>query len=235
MALDTVGLKQIGDVGTSKRPPVVRHFKNPMDVCTIVSVYPKKIVEVKHTIEPGKFEIEPGSLENPAILHVNTSSWWKNFDEQPRLEIPVSSVSIAESIIRDWCNGMLACDMSTAMPGLFFALGKLSQFQVKEQYKNDLIAVNEKQNNWFKALVRIADSLWARSNGNPLTISDEMRLAAKSLNHNDKAWLLDFKTEEMIKCMGCGSLKNPTFPICAVCRLIDQNHPEAKNFKFAGQ
>jgi uncharacterized OB-fold protein len=73
----------------------------------------------------------------------------------------------------------------------------------------------------------MADALWSRSNGNPLTISDEMKLAARELNLVNKEWLKDSQTMELVRCKACGSLKNPLYPICANCKSID-NPDKAK-------
>ncbi len=213
---------------------LIRSFKNPMDKCTIVSIFQKDIHEVKYTIEPGRFHIPPGTFDNPSTLVVGTSSWWRDIDaDQPMLEIPVSSIQVAESVIKDYCNGMLGCDMSGSMPGLFFVLGEHNALEIKMKYKEKLDEVKAKQDNWFKILVRLADSLWARSANNPLVICDEMRLAARSLNYNDKPWLKDFIMSKQVTCKACGSLKNPDFPVCLVCKSIDQEHPLAKEIKFA--
>lgn len=235
MALDTTGLVQVGEfsAGLNKRR-LIRAMKNPMDRCTIVSILPKEIDEVKFTIEPGKFHIPAGTYEQPSTLVVGPSSWWKDIDiEQPMLEIPVSSIQIANSIITDYSNGMLGCDMSTAMPGLFFVLGEVKLVEIRMRYKEKLEETKIRQDNWFKILINIADSLWARSNGNPLTVSDEMRLAAKCLNLIDKPWLRDFARIAMVKCKACGALKDPEFPVCGTCRAIDESHPLSKNLKFA--
>src|ERR1035437_3715462 len=130
---------------------VIRSAKNPMDKCTIVSIFPKEIDEVKHTIEPGHFHIPSGTYEEPAILVVGSSSWWREIDvDQPMLEIPVSSIQIADSVIKDYCNGMLGCNMGDAMPGLFFVLGEHSVFDIKTKYKKELDKVKIKQDNWYK-------------------------------------------------------------------------------------
>jgi len=228
----TGGFRQVGEF-PAPRQPIIRSLRNPIDKSTIASIFPKEIHERKFTIEPGVFNIGAGSLEQPALLTVGGSSWWKSFDEdQPVLEIPVSSVAVAESVIKDYCNGMLGCDMSGAMPGLFLVLGEVSSLELKMKYAAKIEEVKIKQDNWFKILVRIADSLWARSNGNPLTISDEMRLGAKMLNMNDKEWLLDFNIVEMVKCIACGSLKNPLYPVCPQCHNVDMTNPRAKDLKF---
>ena len=234
--MDTTGLKQIGEFGSSgvRQRRLIRATKNPMDKCTIVSILPKELNEVKHTIEPGRFHIDAGTLEDPAILIVGSSSWWKDIDvEQPMLEIPVSSIQIANSVINDYCNGLLGCDMAGAMPGLFFVLGPQTKFEIKTKFQDKINEMKVKQDNWYKVLVRLADSLWSRSNMNPLVISDEMRLAARALNFNDKAWLKDFQIAELVRCKACGGMRNEAFPICPTCKSIDMSHPTAKDLKFA--
>lgn len=219
---------------TVNKRRAIRMQRNPMDKCTIVSIFPKEIEETKPTIEPGKFIIPAGTFEEPSILVVGSSSWWKDYDfEQPLLEITHSSIQIADSIIKDYCNGMLGCNMSDSMPGLFFILGEQSVLHIKTNYKKKLEETKVKQDNWYKVLVRLADSLWSRTSGNPLAIWDEMRLAARSLNFNDKPWLKDFQQAELVRCVACGGMRNPQYPICPVCKYIDQSHPFAKDLKFA--
>src|SRR5262245_46089951 len=99
----------------TQRAPV-----NPLDVSTVVSIFPFEIVETKPTLQPGKWTIPAGSFEKPSYTPIHPSSWWKEVDEnQPLLELPVSSILVADSIVKDYCNGLLECDMATAMPGLF--------------------------------------------------------------------------------------------------------------------
>lgn len=232
--LDTSGLRQVGEISNLSRRRLIRSVKNPLDKCTLVSIFPKPIHEVKHTIEPGIFNIPAGTYEKPGILVVGPSSWWREIDlDQPMLEIPVSSIQIADSVIRDYCNGMLGCNMSDSMPGLFFALGEQNALDIQAKFKVKLDEAKVKQTNWYTILVRLADSLWARTNGNPLVIADEMRLAAMSLNLNDKPWIRDFKTVEMKPCVACGALKNPAYPVCPTCKNVDKDHPLAKELKFA--
>jgi hypothetical protein len=213
---------------------LIRAQKNPMDRCTIVSIFPQDIEEVKHTIEPGHFNIKAGKYDNPSILVIGSSSWWKDIDvDQPMLEMQRSSIEVANAVITDYCNSMLASNMGDTMPGLFFVLGEHTVAEIKMKYKTKLDEVKVKQDNWFRILVRIADSLWARTNGNPLVIWDVMRLAARELNLNDKIWLKDFQAAALVPCKACGSMRNPLFPICPSCKSIDATHPEAKNLKFA--
>lgn len=219
----------------------IRGAINPLDKATVVSVYPKEIIEKKCTIQPGIFHIKPGSFDNPSILIVGPSSWWRDIDEeQPLLEIPVSAIVIADSVVKDYCNGIFGCDMAEQMPGLFYVPGAKMDSKgnnleletlkwIKTEYKSELEKAHARQKNWYMFQVKAADSLWARSNGNPLAISDDMRLAAKELNVTaNKDWMKDFQMIDMVRCKACGSLKNPQFPICAACHFPDPDHPMTK-------
>jgi len=212
----------------TRRAPV-----NPLDKSTVVSIFPKHIVETKPTIQPGIFEIQPGSYENPAVLVVGPSSWWREIDDdQPLIEIPVWATQISDAIIKDYCNGLLACNMLDCMPGMFHLPGQHTSVNIKKDYKPLLDLALDKQKRWYLALVKLADSLWARSNGNPVAIPDDARLAARSLDLHSKEWLKDYQMVELVRCIACGSLKNPAFPVCPTCKAIDQKHPDAGSLKF---
>lgn len=219
----------------------IRGASNPLDKATIVSIFPQGFVEKKCTIQPGIFEISPGSFENPSILVVGPSSWWRDIDEeQPLLEIPVSAIVIADSVVRDYCNGIFGCDMENMMPGFFYVAGakqdtkgvvdlKATLEWIKKDYKTELENALTRQKAWYSFLVKAADSLWARSNGNPLAISDHMRLAARELNLTaNKDWMKDFQMVDMVRCKACGALKNPLYPICQACHFPDPEHPMTK-------
>jgi|SRR5882672_559813 len=201
----------------------IRAPVNPMDKCTVVSIYPKHIPpETKPTIQPGVFQIPYGTYEHPGILVVGPSSWWKELDEnQPLLEIPQSSIQVADSIVKDWANGIYGCDMGEQMPGLFYLPGEWTVIKIKMEKQAELQEANRKQRNWFQFLVNSADSSWARTNGSPLSISDDMRMAARELNLIQKEWLRDAEIVDLVRCKACGALKNPAYPICPNCKSID--------------
>jgi len=230
-----------GFPGLNWKRRTIRGPINPLDKSTVVSVFPKEIHEKKCTIQPGIFEIPAGSPSKPEVLVVGPSSWWRDIDEdQPLLEIPCSSIQIADSIVRDYCNGIFGCDMDQNMPGLFYVPGGKLDVKgnidkqatldwIQKDYKNELAKAIQRQKNWYMFLVKVGDSLWARSNGNPLAISDDMRLAAKELNVTaTKDWMKDFQMVDMVRCKACGSLKNPNYPICAACHFPDPDHPMTK-------
>lgn len=227
--------RQVAEFPPERQPINKRMPANPIDKTTIVSIYPREIIEEKITIDPWKFKIPAGTVDKPGILVVGTSSYWaKQSNDMPAIEVPISSVKIAESIIEDYSKGMAECDMVDARPGLFFVPGTLTAFEIKAQYKEALEAADIKQKNWFMRLVKVADALWSRSGQNPLALSNDMRIAAEGLNLKDKPWLRDYQTAELVPCFACGSLKNPLFPVCATCRAIDPKHEMSKEIKFAG-
>jgi len=206
---------------------------NPLDVSTLISVYPRDINVENVTIQPGKFSIPTGNYEKPSMVVIGPSSWWKDVGEdQPLLEIPVSSVVIADSVVNDWSKSLLAFG-TESRPGFFFLPGEIGSVELKTKYKNHLDKAVANQKRWFGALVQMADTLWSRTNGNPLGISDDMRLAARELGLNTKEWLANFQAVEMVRCFACGNMKNPAYPVCPTCRAIDPNHPKGKDIKFA--
>jgi len=213
----------------------VQSVPNPLDKSTVFSIFPKEIVEIKHTIQPGRFVLSPGTYEKPSSLVVGSSSWWKELDpDQPLLEIPTSSIQIADSIVNDYCNGLLACNMGDSMPGLFYIPGEITVKQLQTEHKSILDKAADKQKRWYMELVKMADAMWARTNGNPLSIAQDMKLAAKELGLDNKEWIRDFSHVELIRCVACGQMRNPQYPICPNCKaVIDPEAAKKLNLKFA--
>jgi len=205
--------------------PTIRGPVNPLDKATIISIYNKQIIETKPTLQPGLFILEPGSYEKPSFTTVGPSSWWKDVDEkQPLLEIPTGALSIAESVVRDYCNGLFACNMGDAMPGIFYVPGEVNFIQAKADAKilAQLKEAKKRQDNWFLLLIKFADSFWARSNGNPLSVMDDMRLAAIELGL-EKEWAKAHIIRELIRCVFCGAMRNPAYPKCGHClEIVDK-------------
>jgi hypothetical protein len=117
-------------------------------------------------------------------------------------------------------NGLLACNMADQAPGLFYVPGEFTVAKLKTEHAALFTKAQASQKKWFLELIKIADILWSRSNGNPLSISDDARLACKELNIQNKPWLGDIQASELIRCIACGALRNPLFPICQTCKAI---------------
>lgn len=219
------------DMGAAVFAPqrkVQRTPVNTLDKCTIVSTFPRKIIEIKETIFPGKFEIPAAPANGFSLLVVGQSSFFREEVDisAPLLEIPTGSIVMAKSIIRDWANGLVGCNMGDRMPGLFYVQGAWNEITVLESRdENDksfgtlLAEARTRQKNWFLELVRIADTDWARTNQNPRSISDDSRLAAEVLQLQ-KTWMQDFVAAAKINCKACGELINPEYPVCRYCHAV---------------
>lgn len=220
---------------TNANRRTIRAPINPMDKSTVISILPKEIHEVKHTIQPGIFHVPAGNFDKPGVLVLGPSSWWREIDEeQPLLEIPVSSIQVADSVVRDYCNGLLACNMNDLMPGIFYIPGEWNVEKLKKEQMPLLLKYQAIQKRWFLELIKIADILWSRSNGNPLAISDDARLACKELNISNKPWLGDLQTAELVRCIACGALRNQLFPICQSCHaIVDKEKAKELGLTFA--
>ncbi len=217
-----------GFAGARSQSRIIRTPSNPLDKSTIVSILPKEIYETKPTLSPGTFHIPAAKPDDFELLVVGMSSWWKEVEEgQPYLEIPTSSLNMAESIIRDYVNGIVGCNMGDKMPGLFFVPGAYNKITILAYvgadgttFKQLMDVAKQKQINWYKELVSIADVDWARTNGNPISVSDDSRMAAQFLGLKDKGWMQDFRAYELVPCKACGELMNPAYPVCKHCKAI---------------
>ena len=199
----------------------IRSEPNPYDKATIVSIFPREIYEEKPTIQPGKFIIPAGTRDKPGILVVGPSSWWREIDEdQPLLEISNGAVVVARALVDDYTNGLFGVNQG-AKPGLLYFAGELTSEKLLSEHAHALNNAETNQRRWYSNLVKSADSLWARSNGNPAAIGEDMRLACRELGIADKDWLKNFKAVEMVRCKACGNLRNPLFPVCSSCKFID--------------
>lgn len=205
-----------------QRKRVIRISKSPKDLSTIVSIYPKRIVSINHTIFPGRFTIEPGTYDKPSILVVGMTSYMKeDHQSEESIEIPVGSIDLARSIVTDWVRGLESCSPPKKMPGVFFIEDNIEYKDLKKhpEYKIRVEAAREAQENWYKQLIDDADVAWSKANRNPRAISDDARAAAEYYQLKDKEWMQDFKTMQMVPCPACGELKNAVFPICPNCKF----------------
>src|SRR3990167_1389770 len=217
----------IGSFANASRT-AIRSATNPLDRCTIVSLMHKGFTSRKPTLEPGIFFIPSGSMEKPGIAVIGPSSWFLDTDPDREIaEIVTPSNIVAESVVNDYVNGLLAFDRNGSMPGLFWVLGEKTQAQILKDHQPELKRYDTFQRQWYRNLVGLADSLLAQSNGNPLTISDDFRIAASVLGLN-KPWINAFSSVELVACKLCGKLRDPNYPICANCNHIVDPEAYAK-------
>ena len=214
------------------RRRTIKSPQNPLDFCTVVSIFPKPVIARFITCEPNEFFVPAGSKDKPSIIYVGSVSWWKDTGpDQPLIEIQCASPQVAQSIITDNVYNMVGTLKDVRHAGVFFLLGKKTLAEVS---KADIEKANNIQIAWYRELIRIADTDWAKGNGNPLVISDDSRMAAEALGMKDKPWMGDFRAAEMIPCTACGMLRNPKFPVCPSCHnIIDQKLFDAMGIKKA--
>lgn len=202
----------------------IRHYINENDKSTVVSIFPMDIDEKKSTIQPGRFLIPAGHPTSPSLLVVGGASWWREMNpDEPLIEIPQYSSIVAEAVVTDYCSGMLGYAHGEKDCGLFWVNGAITAKDLEGKLKPVLEAAIRRQHAWYVELIKQADNLWARTNGNPLAIPDLMRLACKELQL-DRAWLKDFENINKVNCKACGNLVNPAYPVCPVCRAV--SNPE---------
>lgn len=220
----------------NSRSRQVRRPKNIHDKATIVSIFPKDMSKDFITLEPGYFTIKAGKIDKPSLMTIGSSSWWSGSNpDQPLLEVQVSSVNLAESIIRDIVSGLLCYKVNERQPGLFFLPGEVSLVDLTTKYKNELKHASELQENWYNELIRMANIDWPKAQGNPLAIHDDSRLAANELGRKDLPWMGQFVVQELIPCVACGAPRNPKYPICSSCHsVIDTKLADSLGIKKVG-
>ena len=152
------------------------------------------------------------------------------------VSIPVSSIQIADSVVNDYCSGLLCYINGISCPGIYYLQGEITQKELfDEKHKPYYDRAVAMQKRWYQELVKEADKLWSRTNGNPISISDDMRLAAQEIGLKDKPWMKDFSTLQMVNCPACGALRNPAYPICGACHtIVDKKMYDSLNLVTTG-
>jgi len=203
--------------------------KNPMDKTTIVSIYPRQVVDTKPTLFPSRFVI-PAALQGDfSILIVEGASYFipSPVERQPPTEVQVNSMMLAESILHDSIPTMNLVQQG-ARPGLFAIPGEwtkktiISYIHADGRSFHDLLeTAKEWQKNYWVAVMNEADGFWAKSNGDPKVIPDDARIAAKFLGlEKVKPWMSTTVASELIPCIACGTMINNNVPVCKECHAI---------------
>jgi hypothetical protein len=228
----------------SNKVRVNRIPRSPLDICTIVSISARAIYEEKITVNPSVYNIEAAEDGDYSLLVVKAASWLKEMEigeVDIYQEIPIGSISLANSIITDYCSGLLGYKPGIADPGLFCVAGEHTKKTLegftdpitKKAFKVLLEEARVRQRNWYSELVLQTDKLWARTNGNPIVVGEDAKIAAIKLNLN-RDWMHNFASLEKINCKACGNLVNPAYPICPNCKaIINEEKAKAAGIKFA--
>jgi hypothetical protein len=188
--------------------------------CTVISLVPFAIKEVKPQIIPGYFQIPPCKDGDIQCLPVGESIHWMEspFHKMPPIKLTETSVAIARSIVNDYIEAQLATDTDVS-PGLFWVEGHYSKERAKEELRDKISLMRERQKRWFINLVKIADDDWAQSHQHKF-ISDVQRHAARALGMRDREWLTIVLESEMVQCPMCKEYVRPDAIIHSACGFI---------------
>lgn len=221
-------------IGEMEKPQIGKRVihslpRNPLDKSTIVSLFPKEIIEFKPTIFPGKFIIPAAERDSFSLLTVEGASWYmpSAVERMPPMEIQVNSVELAKSIVNDYLSSIYLGD-STRGPGLFYVLGKHDKKSilgysdpVTKQTFGDMLEVSKaKQKRWFLALIDASDRDWSKYGGSPLAILEDAKIAAELLGMGDKPWMANIQASNLSPCPACGEMINLNYPVCKHCHNI---------------
>jgi hypothetical protein len=190
------------------------------DFCTIISVFPFPVTEVKPGIIGGRYHI-PAAPENDIIVyHVPSSSFNERLVGTDRsMKVPVVSDDIARSIVNDFSNSHVLAG-EDAKPGMMWVTGKLSVMEAKAKYKAEIETLRGIQHNWFINLAKAADSDWEQYHRSEL-ITSHQRYAAKILGITDRQWLMEYDNKVgTIECPACKTTVQKDAIVCATCKYI---------------
>lgn len=218
--------------------------KNPMDKCTIVSIYPRAIEENKPTIFPQNYRIEAAPRGGFSLLVVDGASYFTQpmMEGQPPNEIQINAAQLADSIVKDFLNSIWLSNSGGRGPGLFFIPGEYTEKTIltAKDYNgktfNELMEVAKaRQKAWFTELMNAADELWARTNGNPRAVPDDARLAAIELGvEKSKPWMENTVAAQLDRCPACGEMVDLNYPVCKGCKaVINKKKAEELGLIFA--
>lgn len=187
--------------------------------CTVISLVPFSIKEIKPQVIPGYFQIPPAKKDSFQRLPVGESIYWMEspYKGMPPIKITETPRAMARSIVNDYIEAQLATDTDTA-PGLFWVEGHWDKREITEGFASELEAARNRQNRWFVNLIRIADDDWAQSHQHR-AISDIQRHAARALGMS-KEWLTVSVDERMVQCPLCKELVRHDAIVHNMCGYI---------------
>lgn len=193
----------------------------PTLVCTVVSLVPFPIREVKPGLIPGTFEIPAAQNETPTCITVDKAMHYVYLDEtRGSLQVRDSPDEVARSIVDDFVNSQL-CISEDCRPGLFYLVGNYTPVEVKAKFKDRLEDEIRIQRNWLQAIARMADDDWNKYHQHNV-VSDFQRIAAKLLSWRpeDHPWMSNRTVAESNRCPSCMTLTDKGVVVCPNCKAI---------------
>jgi len=187
--------------------------------CTIVSMLPYAIKEVKPNIIPGYFQIPASRNGLPSLLHIGSAIHWLDspFPKQPPIKMTELSTQMARSVVNDFVEAQICLD-SDAAPGIFWIEGHIELDEVLKKHADKIREAEERQKKWFLRLIREADDDWGKTKSNK-SISDIQRYAGKFMNM-DREWLNTSLESVMERCPLCKGLVEQGAVVHSICGYI---------------
>jgi len=194
-------------------------------LATIISIFPRKLVEHKPGIQPSEYVIPAGNPERPGLLIINDNVFYlmnpdplSDGKDVPSIRVPVRAMEMAQSIIMDYVNALISVETGKC-PGIFCVKGGFEDSDlVKVRFHKEIEIYYNFQLEWFKSLVLMGDEIWKGSRS-LAGISDLQREACRSLRL-DREWLVTTQNAELIKCRFCTSLVSNDAIVCPACHHV---------------
>lgn len=148
---------------------------------TVISIFPLEINEPKPGLYPGYFVIPAAPLGDFTFLVVGGALYFQETKNEQKTQVVTPCDVLAESIVHDFQSSHIGRVPGEAEPGIFWVNGGYeSRAEIRELYADELHLCEQKQLNWFKKLVELADDTFGRTNRHT-SVSALQRLAAQRL------------------------------------------------------
>lgn len=204
------------------------------DYATIVSIMPGPFKsEQKPGVYPSAMNIpaaKPGDFEVRHISQAKTPVYRMDGES---IDSFISAFANARAIAEDfWKNIPGTSDI--CHPGVMVLPGKLEKKEVEDKYGPQLQQLRQIQTNYFRFLVREADTLWNRHHSHRM-ITEDHRSAARLINYKAEwnAGEAQFNQPELKSCPACWQEIDARAIVCGKCgAVLDQE--KAKKYGLVG-
>lgn len=188
-------------------------------ISSVVSFSRMPINEEMPGMQFGLYSLPPSIGTIPSILHVQDSYYYKPDIDGMQDRVLVVSPQIVESIVSMHVSSQLQAGPDSHPAVFALPNEEVTVDDVLSKFKSQAKIALEKQRNWFKSLVMLADDDWQRLKNHRM-ISDIQRIAARELGL-EREWLMAEMDIVHVECPFCGSdLLNPDAPICPHCGKV---------------
>ena len=185
---------------------------------TLVSIMPFPIDEHKVGVYPGDYHLEASTDGRPHLLVVDNAFHYVYLGEdRGHMKVNIPAHELAAAVIYDYANSLF-CISDSARPGVFWVPGTYrTPEEIEVEFADRLEAARALQNNWFMALVKLADDDWQKYHRHSV-ISSHQLFAAKALGL-EREWLVVMNPAvHNILCPACKSAIHPEATVCPHCQ-----------------